>query len=97
MVELAMRAYATDDEALCHTVVGRDDELDGLCERVAETVVRGLVATSESLSPDEMERPLTEVTRLLPPLRDIERVGDHAVNIAARSFYMITNETTLLY
>jgi phosphate transport system protein len=30
-------------------------------------------------------------------LRDIERVGDHAVNIAARSFYMATNRTTLLY
>jgi phosphate transport system protein len=97
MVDQALDAYATDDERLAATVVERDDELDGLCERVAETVVRDLVETTETFDGEEMQRLLTEVNRLLLTLRDIERVGDHAVNIAARSFYMVTNRTTHLY
>ena len=97
MVDEALDAYETDDADLATVVFERDDELDGLCERVAENVVRDLVETTETFGGEEMERLLTEVNRLLLTLRDIERVGDHAVNIAARSFYMVTNRTTLLY
>ena len=94
MVDEALDAYETDDADLATVVFERDDEL---CERVAENVVRDLVETTETFGGEEMERLLTEVNRLLLTLRDIERVGDHAVNIAARSFYMVTNRTTLLY
>jgi phosphate transport system protein len=97
MVDEALEAYGSDDPALATAVVERDDELDGLCERVGETVVLDLVETTESFDEDELTALLTEVNRLLLTLRDIERVGDHAVNIAARSFYMVTNRTTLLY
>jgi phosphate transport system protein len=97
MVDHALRAYETDDEELAGAVVERDDELDGLCERVAETVILDLVETTETPADGETERLLTEVNRILLTLRDVERVGDHAVNIAARSFYMVTNRTTLLY
>jgi len=30
-------------------------------------------------------------------VRDLERVGDHAVNIAARTLYMVENDEDLLY
>jgi phosphate transport system protein len=96
MVAEGLAAYETDDADLATAVVERDDELDGLCERVAETVVRDLVETTETLD-DAFTTRLTETNRVLLTIRDIERVGDHAVNIAARSFYMVTNRTTLLY
>src|SRR6056297_1267548 len=50
----------TEHERLAATVVERDDELDGLCERVAETVVRDLVETTETFDGEEMQRLLTE-------------------------------------
>ncbi|WP_136589436.1 phosphate signaling complex protein PhoU [Salinigranum halophilum] len=97
MVDEALDAYDGADPDRAAAVVERDDELDGLCERVAETVVLELVETTETFADDELADLLSEVNLLLLTLRDIERVGDHAVNIAARSFYMVTNRTTLLY
>jgi phosphate transport system protein len=40
---------------------------------------------------------LGEVSRLLLTIRDLERVGDHAVNIAARTLYMVENSDELIY
>jgi phosphate transport system protein len=97
MVAESLAAYETDDEARATAVVDRDDELDGLCERVAETVIRDLVETTETLEDGAFAALFTDVNRVLLTLRDIERVGDHAVNIAARSFHMVTNRTTHLY
>jgi phosphate transport system protein len=97
MLDDALVAYASDDTDLAAAVVDRDDELDGLCERVAENAIRDLVERSGQIEGEEMERSLTEVNRFLLTLRDVERAGDHAVNIAARAFYMVTNRTTLLH
>jgi phosphate transport system protein len=97
MVDEALDAYDAKDPDRAAAVVERDDELDGLCERTAETVILDLVETTETFGDDELTSLLTEVNLILLTLRDIERVGDHAVNIAARSFYMATNRTTLLY
>ncbi len=97
MVDDSLDAYDEKDPDRATAVVERDDELDGLCERVAETVILDLVETTETFGDDELTSLLTEVNLILLTLRDIERVGDHAVNIAARSFYMATNRTTLLY
>ena len=38
-----------------------------------------------------------DVYRLLLTIRDLERVGDHAVNIAARTYYMVESDDDLLY
>jgi phosphate transport system protein len=97
MLDDALAAYEADDADLAAAVVERDDELDGLCERVAENAIRDLVERSDAFTGERTERSLTEVNRFLLTLRDIERTGDHAVNIAARSFYMVTNRTTLLH
>jgi phosphate transport system protein len=40
---------------------------------------------------------MDDVSRLLLTIRDLERVGDHAVNIAARTLYMIENDDELIY
>jgi phosphate transport system protein len=99
MVESALAAYAEEDVAGCHAVAERDDEVDAMCESASNTVVRELIETE--LDPENEDRDveafMTDVSRLLLTVRDLERVGDHAVNIAARAFYMVENDDSLLY
>ncbi|AFZ73940.1 phosphate signaling complex protein PhoU [Natronobacterium gregoryi] len=92
LLEAAMQAYATDDAAATHEIAATDDEIDVLCERASRTVVRELLAADPS-----DEQLLEDVSRMLLTIRDLERVGDHAVNVAARTLYMVDNDETLLY
>ncbi len=97
MLAAAMEAYAEDDRDLCYAVDERDNELDELAEIASDTVVRELIE-SEQLGPDEeVETFMEDVSRLLLTIRDLERVGDHTVNIAARALYMIDNNDELIY
>jgi phosphate transport system protein len=99
MVEASMDAYAEEDVAACHAVAERDAEVDDMCERASNTVVRELIGTELDPGNDERdaERFMTDVSRLLLTIRDLERVGDHAVNVAARTLYMVESDDTLLY
>lgn len=99
MVEEAMDAYAEEDTDACFEINERDDDVDALCERASSIVVRDLIETeidSESSDAD-IEALMAEVSRLLLTIRDLERVGDHAVNIAARTLYMVENSDELIY
>ncbi len=99
MVEAAMDAYAEEEVEMCYAIDRRDDDLDALCERASGTVVRDLIETELGMETDEgeIERLLSDVSRVLLTVRDLERVGDHAVNIAARTLYMVENDDELLY
>ncbi|WP_458205841.1 phosphate signaling complex protein PhoU [Haladaptatus sp. NG-SE-30] len=101
MLEATMDAYAEDDTEACYAVADRDDELDSLCERASQLVVRDLIETeleeTDESTDEEIERLLQDVSRLLLTIRDLERIGDHAVNIAARTFYMVENDDELIY
>jgi len=96
MLDSAMEAYAEEDRELCYTVNDRDDDLDEECEIASGTVVRELIE-GEQLGDNEIEPFMEDVSRLLLTIRDLERVGDHAVNIAARALYMIDNNDELIY
>ena len=96
MLDSAMVAYAEEDRELCYTVNDRDDDLDEECEIASGTVVRELIE-GEKLGEEEIEPFMQDVSRLLLTIRDLERVGDHAVNIAARALYMIDNNDELIY
>ena len=97
MLDDAMTAYRTDDAELCHEIAARDDELDTLCQRASERVVRELIEREvdegDSWAVEEL---LDDVSRLLLVIRDLERVGDHAVNIAARTLYMVESDPQLV-
>jgi phosphate transport system protein len=97
MVEDAMAAYATEDAEACYAIADRDEEIDALCERASETVARDLIEREGVDSEEEIQRLMQDVYRLLLTIRDLERVGDHAVNIAARTLYMVENDDDLLY
>ncbi|APW98525.1 phosphate transport system regulatory protein PhoU [Halobiforma lacisalsi AJ5] len=96
MVEDAMNAYDTENTDRCRELADRDDDLDDLAERASEIVVRDLIER-ELEAADEVEQLLQDVSRLLLTVRDLERVGDHAVNIAARTLYMVENDDELIY
>ncbi|MHC3438794.1 phosphate signaling complex protein PhoU [Natrialbaceae archaeon A-gly3] len=96
MIDDAMAAYDTENVEECRELAVRDDDLDHYAERASEIVVRDLIER-ELESPDEAELLLQDVSRLLLTIRDLERVGDHAVNIAARTLYMVENDDELIY
>ncbi|MFA9425730.1 phosphate signaling complex protein PhoU [Natronorubrum sp. A-ect3] len=98
MVEMAVEAYAADDAAATHEIAATDDEIDTLCEGASEVVVRDLLeAETTSIGELTDDALLEDVSRMLLTIRDLERVGDHAVNIAARTLYMVENDDELIY
>ncbi|MHC3439077.1 phosphate signaling complex protein PhoU [Natrialbaceae archaeon A-gly3] len=92
MLEAAMDAYAEDDAAATYEVARTDDDLDAMCEEASAIVVRDLL--DREIDDDTL---LEDVSQMLLTLRDVERVGDHAVNVAARTLYMVENDDGLIY
>jgi phosphate transport system protein len=98
MVEDAILAYKTENVARCYEIARRDDHIDALCLGESERVVRELVERQADADDSwAIERLMDDVSRLLLTIRDVERVGDHAVNVAARTLYMVEHESALLY
>lgn len=99
MVGDAMAAYLAEDVEATYEIADRDDEIDAFCDRAGQIVIRDLIQTQldDRADEDEIERLLADVSRLLLTIRDLERVGDHAVNIAARTLYMAENDPDLIY
>ncbi|MCL9816396.1 phosphate signaling complex protein PhoU [Natronocalculus amylovorans] len=97
MLDRAMTAYSGDRPQMCYEVAEKDDELDELCEIASEIVVRDLIEGERSNNDEDIPILMKDVSRLLLTIRDLERVGDHAVNIAARTLYMIENNDELIY
>ncbi|QLD89984.1 phosphate signaling complex protein PhoU [Natronomonas salina] len=98
MVEDAIDAFDRGDAAACFEIDRRDDEVDTHCEQAGEVVVRDLITREHGdLSESRVEAIMDEVSLVLLMIRDLERVGDHAVNIAARTLYMEENDDELLY
>ncbi|QCC59851.1 phosphate signaling complex protein PhoU [Natrinema thermotolerans] len=108
-LETAVEAFVDEEPAACRAVAERDAELDRRCVAVAERVVRRLIELrrdaddcvgGRSSGAGSGGRPagpvLADVSRTLVVVRDIERVGDHAVNVAARTLYALENDASLL-
>ncbi len=97
MLDAAMTAYGESDVEGCYAVAEMDDDLDDLCEAASDVVVRDLITRDDIDADENVEGMMRNVSRLLLTIRDLERIGDHTVNIAARSLYMIENDDELLY
>ena len=99
MLADAMAAYETGDVDACYHIAARDEDLDERCRRASQAVLRHLVETDRARehSSEALAEGLDAVSNGLLAVRDVERVGDHAVNVAARTLYMIENDDELLY
>ncbi len=94
----SLEAYETEDVDACREIAASDDDVDALCQRASETVTRDLIEReADSGDPWAVEQLLDDVSRVLLTIRDLERIADHAVNIAARTLYMAENDPALIY
>ena len=90
LVELAVDALLQEDEGLAQTVIASDDELDQL-EIAVEQIAISLLALQQPLA-----RARRGVIRASKVSSDLERVGDHAVNIAQSTLRLAANRSGLL-
>ncbi|GAA0656575.1 phosphate signaling complex protein PhoU [Salarchaeum japonicum] len=97
LVERALDAYIDTDPVECRAIADADDEIDALCARANETVVRDLIEREADADAWTVETLMDDVSRVLLTVRDLERIGDHAVNVAARTLYMTENDPELIY
>jgi phosphate transport system protein len=96
MLDAAVTAYAEDDAEAARSIAARDDTLDERCRETTEAIIRDLL-TTRAWEPDEVGTRLQNASRELLTVRDIERVGDHAVNVCARTLYMTEYDDDLIY
>jgi phosphate transport system protein len=89
-------AVADPDPDACRAVAARDDDVDAMVAAAGDAVVRDLVTADRVDTDADVERLLADVRRLFLTLRDLERVGDHAVFVAGRSLYAAENDDSLL-
>lgn len=84
MVHDVMTAFAARDPALAREVVRRDEKVDAFYDSIFRNLVSHM-----------MENPatITSAAELLFVARNIERIGDHATNVAEMVFYAATGAT----
>ena len=96
MVADAVELYADDgDEWQCHELADRDTELDAMCAHAGRVVTLTLLDHDDDAE-ESVQRLVEDVSTLLLTVRDLERVGDHAVNVAARTLYVTEGDDSLL-
>lgn len=81
MVHDAMNAFAARDADLAQAVVARDHVVDGFYESIFRALVTYMV---------ENPKTVTECAHLLFIAKNIERIGDHATNLAEMVYYAAT-------
>ena len=83
MVHDALNAFAARDADLALAVIERDTVVDDFYNSVFRTLVTFMVENPKTIS---------ECAHLLFVAKNIERIGDHATNIAETVFYMIEGQ-----
>ncbi len=83
MVKRSIHAYADRDADAAQTVIDLDDEVDALFQQVKRELIELLVAHRE-----EADRAID----FIMVAKYLERIADHAVNIARWAIYCVTGE-----
>ena len=97
MLEDALSSYGSEDTELAREIVERDDEMDALCEKSTNRILAHLIEKeSETLNTEQATSLGQQVSTELLSIRDLERVADHATNIAARTIYLVTSTREMI-
>jgi phosphate transport system protein len=83
MVHDSLGAFIDRDPARALQVCARDDALDDFYESIFRTLVTFMMEDPQNIGPS---------TTLLFVAKNLERIGDHATNIAEMVFYAATGE-----
>jgi len=89
LIDLAVDALLTRDQGKAEAVIAGDRELDAL-EVAVEDQAIGLLALQQP-----MARDLRFIVSAIKVSNDLERVGDHAVNIAQSTVRLISMHTVI--
>ena len=81
MVHDVMTAYAARDPVLAQQVVERDEKVDAFYESLFRNLVSYMIENPSTIS---------SCAQLLFVARNIERIGDHATNVAEMVYYAAT-------
>lgn len=81
MVHDVLTAYAARDAELAADIVARDDKVDAFYESIFRNLVSHMMENPSSIS---------SAAQLLFVARNIERIGDHATNVAEMVHYAAT-------
>lgn len=82
-IKEALDAYANRDSAAAIEVCNRDDEVDAMHTSLFRELLTYMM---------EDPRNITTCTHLLFCAKSLERIGDHATNIAERAYYLQTGK-----
>ncbi len=97
MLDDALRYYEERDLEGAKELVDRDDRMDEMCEDSTSKILGHLIEKeSETLTTEEATQLGQQVSTELLTIRDLERVADHATNIAARTIYLVSSTRELI-
>ncbi|MBS0481186.1 MAG: phosphate signaling complex protein PhoU [Proteobacteria bacterium] len=83
MVHDVLTAYAARDAALAAEIVARDDKVDAFYESIFRNLVSHMMENPSTIS---------SAAQLLFVARNIERIGDHATNVAEMVYFAATGD-----
>jgi len=83
MLRKSLLAFVEADSTLAETVLRMDEEVDALCKATMPGQIELIRANSE-----ETEQRLMVITAC----RQLERIGDHAANIAEDVIYLLSGD-----
>src|SRR5688500_287865 len=81
MLRDSLDAYVKRDTALAHEVLNEDDELDGLKTQVFRELLTYMLQDPSTVEP---------ALDLILVSRHLERIGDHATNVAEDVIFMVS-------
>ena len=84
MIRDSLRAFLTQDAALAREVCKQDDEVDYLDRVLIQELIEFMGRSQEAAAFG-----LSQIT----VVRNLERAGDHATNIAEQVVYMVEGES----
>lgn len=82
-VNLVLNSYLHRDKSVAENVWNSDEEIDQLTNINMENAVKHL---------EKFKEDAKKMTQLLFILKNIERIGDHATNIAEQTYFLVTGE-----
>lgn len=83
MVHDVLTAYAARDPAMAADVIERDDKVDAFYDSIFRNLVSHMVENPSTIG---------TAAQMLFIARNLERIGDHATNIAEMVYYSATGE-----
>jgi phosphate transport system protein len=83
MVHDALDAFVQQDVAVARKVCGRDDQVDAYCREVIDELRQMMRLSSEMVEP---------ALHFFSAARQVERIADHATNIAEDVIYLVEGE-----